>query len=430
MADFLKMFDKNSQDNDIHAEITKIKQKLEVNPNSIAILSQLAEKYNLSGQYKRAIGYCDKILKDGKKFKPAYNNLFYAYDMLEEFDNGLKVLKIYLNSFHLVVNPELHAYSYSVWAERYYKKKIKDLPLYLNNLPFNKPSDVIDINFSTSFTFSRIGWSERSTEVCLLILEFYPENIEFLIALSSSYILKGQYKEARESLDKVLSIAQDNFKAQVLFGSLYRKTGKYSESETIYNRLIQNLNDVNFPLNDRYQIQLYVNEDNVSDVMNLFKVYTGLGLLYNETGEYEQAIEQLSKVLNFYKRIHGTFGVTNPALTLIYLNLGIAYQALDYRKSALKIFKKALRNDPKSIEVLASLGELYFDMEKYKHAIETLQHVVGIEPENYLAWHVLSKSHYKKGEIKFATEANTKCLNLDSKFESALKFRDKLSHLQ
>jgi len=393
------------------------------------LLSQLAEKYNLTGQYKRAIEICDKILEDRKKFKPAYNNLFYAYDMLEDFDNGLEVLQIYLKSFHLVEDPELHAYSYSLWAELYYKNKIEDWPIYVNSLPFKKPSDVIDINFSTSFTISRIGWSERSSEVYRLILDFYPQNIEFLNALSSSYISKGKYKEAQESLDNVLSITKENFMAQVLLGDLYRKTGKYNESEVVYNKIIQNLSSVNFQLGSKDQIPLFVKKEHRRDKMNLIETYTGLGLLFNETGEYERALEQFSKLLDYYKRVKSFF-TTHPALPFIYYNLGIAYQALDYKKLALKVFKKALKKKPTSIVVLASLGELYFDMKKYKHAIENFHHVVGIDPENYLAWHLLSKSYYKNREMALANEANTKCLGIEPTFKPALKLREELSQFQ
>ncbi|NVM20139.1 MAG: hypothetical protein HWN80_20755, partial [Candidatus Lokiarchaeota archaeon] len=168
-------------------------------------------------------------------------------------------------SFHLVKNPELQEYSYSLWAERYYKLRIQDLPLYAVPMPFKKPSEVIDINFSTSFHFSRIGWSERSSEALKLILEFYPQDIEILNALGYSYVLREQYLEAKESLDKVLSIAKENFMTNILLGGLYRRTGKYKESSAVFNRLIQNLNN-NFPLDNSYNIQLYVNKDNAKDV--------------------------------------------------------------------------------------------------------------------------------------------------------------------
>ena len=394
------------------------------------MLSQLAEKYNLTGQYKKAIESCDKILKDGIKYKPAYNNLFYAYDLLEDFDNVLKVLKNYLESFHLVKEPELQIHSFSLWAERYFKEKREILPLYALSLPFSRPLEVIDINFSTSFHFSRIGWSERSIEALKLILEFYPQDVDILNALSYSHTSKGQYSEAKESLDKAFSITKKNFMTHLLLGNLYRKTSKYKEAEVEYNRLIQHQNSNKFSVYGLYQIQTNITKDNAKDVMNLISAFTGLGLLYIETGEYEQAIEQFSKVLIFYRGGQLFLIFKDPFLTTIYYNIGIAYHALDFNKLALKNFKKALRNDPMSVDVLPSLGELYFEMKKYKHAIKTFQHVVEVKPESYLAWHLLSKSHYKNGEMDNATETNAMCLSLNPKFEPALKLREELGEIQ
>lgn len=408
-------------------QINEIKQKLEEEPYSIRLLCQLTEWYNIKDQYQKALGYCDKILKLDDNNKLAYNNIFYAYDMLEDFDNALKVLNIYLTKFPLVKEPRFEGHSHSILTERYYKKKISNFPYYTIYLPFKKPSQVIDNNFSTAFSFSKIGWSERAFEVLNLILEHYPQDIYTMNGLAYNYIKKERYKEAKEAIDKALSINNEDFNSLLISGGLYRRTGKYKESKAIYNRLIQNSNSVDLPLNSSFDIKVYVNKENLKDVLNLYGAYHGLGLLCNETGEYEQAIELFTKVLNFRKRLSGFLTPKNSTLTPLYHKLGIAYHALDYNKLALKAFKKGLSCDPMSIEVLASLGELYFVMKKYKHAIETFRHIVNIEPENHLAWHLLSKSYFESGKKQYALETNTKCLSLDPKFDPALKLREILT---
>lgn len=410
--------------------INEIKSKLKVDPDSIVLLSQLAEAYNLTGKYKKAIESSSKILKDGKRYKPAYNNLFYAYDMLEDFDNALEVLKNYLESFLLVKRPELQKYSYSLWASHFFKENREVPPFYTSSLPFSKPSVVIDINFSTCFHFSKIGWSERSNEALSLILEYYPQDINMLNALGYNYFFEGQFSKAKESLDKALSISKTNFKTHLFLGGVYKKMGKYKESEEEYNYLIQKFNPINFTLTDFFRIQTHVSEENAKDVVNLISAHIGLGFLYNEMGEYEQAIEQFLKVRTFFKSTQLISLGQNPFLTEVYHGLGIAYRALGNDKLALKVFKKAVINDRLNEDVLASLGKLYFEMKNYKHAIKTLQRVVEIKPENHVAWHLLSKAHYENREIKNAIETNIKCLSIDPNFEPALKLREKLSDLQ
>ena len=43
-------------------QIDETKKKLKKEPNSIELLSQLAENYNFTNQHQKAIEYCDKIL--------------------------------------------------------------------------------------------------------------------------------------------------------------------------------------------------------------------------------------------------------------------------------------------------------------------------------------------------------------------------------
>ena len=51
---------------DLHRDIEELKSKLMIAPNSFVVVKNLAEKYNISAQYKQAIEYCDKLLKFGK----------------------------------------------------------------------------------------------------------------------------------------------------------------------------------------------------------------------------------------------------------------------------------------------------------------------------------------------------------------------------
>lgn len=263
-------------------KVREFEERLKNRPNSIAILSRLTELYNLTHQYKVAIDFSNKILKTGENIKLANNNLFYAYDMLEDYDNVLIVLKDYLKNFPIVRKPELLHFAYTTWSNEYYKKKRILSPFILSKLPFNRPSEAIDINFSTSFHFSRIGWSERSTEVLRLILENHPQNIEILNALGYSYILKGKYSEAKESLDKALSLTKENFRTNLLLGSLYRKISNFKEAEDIFLGLI------------RQKIE------SVQDSVNIIGALKELGQLYFEAGEYELAIEQFSNVLKLF----------------------------------------------------------------------------------------------------------------------------------
>lgn len=411
----------------VYERIQELKDELKGNPNSIDLLNQLVKIYNITGQHKKAIEAGNKIIESGGKNQDTFNNLFYAYDMLEDFDNVLKVLKKYLSSFRLSKKPELLKFSYSPYAKRYFKERKKiELLADANKLPFNLFSEAIEYNFNTSFRFSKIGWSERSCEALSLILEHYPEDIDIINALIKNYLSREQNTKAKEWLDRALSINKRNLMSRLLLGDYYRKTGKNKESENEYKYLIS----ASFSLDEFNRIQVPDTGGVELDTIILITVLVRVGILYNETGEYRHAITHLSKILDYSKRIRTLSSGKDPSLTPIYHNLGIAYQGLGSNKLALKAFKTALKHDSGNGDVSASLGELYYLMKKYKLAIKTLQHVVRFKPESYYSWHMLAKSHHERGENAYAIGTNEKCLGIDPKFGPALKLQEELSRYQ
>jgi len=301
-------------------KLQEIEGNLEIDPNSIDLLSQLVELYNLTYHYYKAIDVGNKILKIEEKNKIASNNLFYAYDLVEDFESVLEILKHYLRDFQLEKRPELQKFGYAAAAERVFKKKRKISYLILIKLPFNRPSEVIDINFSTSFHYSRIGWSERKAEVLSLILEIHPQDIDILNALGYSYLSKKNYSEAKVLLYKSLSIDRKNFRTNLLLGHYYQKIGKYREAEEVFFRLLRQ-NSMEKILSNKLDLQFPIySDDEVITISNYNAALGGLASLYYDTGQYRQAIDNYSKLLSNCR-----IGQRDSTMLDIYISLGKAY---------------------------------------------------------------------------------------------------------
>ena len=99
MDNIEKLFDLFTRESNLNKIIDDYKKKLSTNPNSIELLARLAEVYNLKGQYKKSIELCEKVLKINPKYKPALNNLFFAFDRCEDYQQALKILKSYTENF-------------------------------------------------------------------------------------------------------------------------------------------------------------------------------------------------------------------------------------------------------------------------------------------------------------------------------------------
>ncbi|MBY8983602.1 MAG: tetratricopeptide repeat protein [Candidatus Lokiarchaeota archaeon] len=431
MSDFLKKFmDLAARNSKLDKLIEDCNEKLKINPNSIDFLSQLMEAYNLIGQHKKAINIGKEILDLNQSYRPALNNIFYAYDRLENFDQALIILKKYIETFPLYKNKKMEQLSFSLILYNHFKEN-KSEPMLEIYLPPNYPSEIIDLNFGSSFHCSKIGWSLRSSEVLKIVLDKYPHDIDLWNALGYSYLSIEKYEDAKNAFDKAIEIDDENQRTRYLLGSLHLKEGNYKKAE---NELVSILNqssikwEKDFPL-----LSTESPDDNYQNLSLIPGVLTNLGQVYNKIGEYEKAIEKSNKALaltkSLYPSVANIFRGSSRSSILApnYENLGVAYYALDNIKMAIKAFKKALRNVPENIVVLEYLGQVYFDIGKYKLASEVFKNIVGLKPEDVQAWYLLSKSYYQNKKLSYALEANTRCLTLDPNFKPALELRDQLS---
>lgn len=63
----------------------------------------------------------------------------------------------------------------------------------------------------------------------------------------------------------------------------------------------------------------------------------------------------------------------DPNLDYIYSNIGCAFEKLNERQAAIRNYKKALSLNPVSGQTLFNLGNMYYQVHKYKEAVSYLE---------------------------------------------------------
>lgn len=174
----------------------------------------------------------------------------------------------------------------------------------------------------------------------VLVVQPYDHELQFI--LGSMYAKINKTKKAIEHLKLALGISKDiDFTVKILhsLGDLY-----YANNNNYICK--------------HYLLQAYKLNPNHPDINNF------LGLLYNNTGYVDKAIEHFQKSIDFCESSYDISVLQQSAI--IYMNLGTAYtHKIDYEK-AITYFDKALEHNPK---LFAALQNKLFNLHYILHTI-------------------------------------------------------------
>ena len=118
-----------------------------------------------------------------------------------------------------------------------------------------------------------------------------------------------------------------------------------------------------------------------------------LGLNYQQSGMYKEAIEEFKKVIRI-----------KPDYADAHYSLGGAYMKLDMYKEAIEAYKQVIRIDPDNVSAHSNLGEIYKKLDMHKEAIEAFKQVIRINPDDALTHRGIGLKYMELGMYKEAIE--------------------------
>lgn len=116
---------------------------------------------------------------------------------------------------------------------------------------------------------------------------------------------------------------------------------------------------------------------------NFAQVHITLGLLYTETGKYEEAINEFLKAENI-----------DPSNVDAYQGQAVAYNKQGKLEEAESIYKKVIRMRPDYWAGYTHLGIFYYLQGNYKEAAKQFEKVVKLTPQNAGAYRNLGAMYY------------------------------------
>ena len=109
-------------------------------------------------------------------------------------------------------------------------------------------------------------------------------------------------------------------------------------------------------------------------------IHNNRGLAYGENGDYERAIEALTKAIEL-----------NPNYAIAYYNRGLAYGEKGDYERAIKDYSKTIDLQPDLAEAHYNRGEAYYERREFARSIENYSKAIDLQPD-------LAEAYYNRGE--------------------------------
>jgi tetratricopeptide (TPR) repeat protein len=153
--------------------------------------------------------------------------------------------------------------------------------------------------------------------------------------------------------------------------------------------------------------------------------YLYLGSMYNEVGKPDKALEWFNRGVAIY-----------PAFVEAQYNTGYTYMMLYQsgkntadRDRAEACFQKVLDINPRYINALNNLGNIYFEKRELEQALQAYQTLLKYKPETYEAQYNLASTFMLLQDMDKAKECLAKTLQLKPDYEPAKIWLQKLNSL-
>jgi len=138
-------------------------------------------------------------------------------------------------------------------------------------------------------------------------------------------------------------------------------------------------------------------EMSVAVCPDFYRGYNNLGVVYQQLGEVDRAIECYRKAID-----------SNPEFSSVYGNLGMLFYQKDEIDQAAKYFRKAISYNQQNHFNYYYLGMIAMKKDDLKEARKNFQRAVRIKDDFAIAYYYLSLVYKRLGETEKAKEAREK----------------------
>lgn len=133
-----------------------------------------------------------------------------------------------------------------------------------------------------------------------------------------------------------------------------------------------------------------------------------LGMIYSESGEYDQAVTHIQKALQ-----------ADPHFAEAYNNLGNIFRKTKRLDKALENYQKAVSLNPTLSEIFLNMGIVLQDLGNTDEAIASYHRVIEIRPDHFGAYNNLGLALQEEGNTDEAISCYRQAIQINPRFADA-----------
>jgi len=254
------------------------------------------------------------------------------------------------------------------------------------------------------------GKLKEAERAFLEAINIHPQHVEAYSNLGLTYSKQNKFMEAENSYLKALEIEPNRIEALTNLAYLYLRAGKVSEAEERFLRASEiepTAVDIHLAL-----ANIYAQKQDFASVQKQ----------YNEIWNAECGIRNEAANLKATQIIPKS-EIRNPnsdsPLAEAFRCMGEQLVERNRVAEAILAFQVAVAIEPKFIEALGGLAEIYQSVKNYKEAIDMYETVLRAEPKNYSAFYQLGECYLATGASQAARLCYLHALELNPDYQPA-----------
>jgi tetratricopeptide (TPR) repeat protein len=319
-----------------------------------------------------------------------------------DYDNAVKQLQLELE--HNPENAEAHFLLGQIYAEkRMYPEMAKHFdssmelsPQFKNEIQVIREDKWVAM-FNSGVADADKDSLEKALEKFKMAIIIDPTRYESYLNAAAQTMKMDNCEQALKYSNEAYNVKPDDIKVLNAQAQISFNCKEYDTSLEVYRKLLQM---------DPQNVNAYIN---MATIFELLRLADSSKVTYDKVIEldpnykdayYNRGILYLNEAIRMYKKlvaVRDSMDQNPKDQGLIDRSKQLVENQKEFYHLAEMDFQKSVDLDPADLEAMQYLGQSLFQQEKTDNAIEILEKVVEMDPDNSDAWGTLSIAYTKKG---------------------------------